>query len=327
MPSGFPSADDDLQEVGDEDRAAVRRGQPLVDHLLQVRLVGRREHVGRRPLDDRGGQVGRAVGGDLHVDAGVGVLEGGLDVLERALQRRRRQHGHACRRAPAPPRRWTWSSSPSPAGLVVVTARGDEQGNGQRGRRGHGASACARDSSQSLTTGGRGRMSPMPADRERPLAEWMVLGAPGRGARPTGSRWPASSRPVVRSVGCGPRAARSPTEPSTSWPPRADRARPHRARPRPQRTVHELTAAGREALAAWLRTPVPALPRRAGHAARQAAPARALGSLDEAPARRAAPRLRSAASPRCARRRSSTRSPAGDGPRRRPIAAFLDGRD
>ena len=97
----------------------------------------------------------------------------------------------------------------------------------------------------------------MAADRERPLAEWMVLGllaeqpshgfalarllAPGG---EVGRVWAASRPLTYRAI--DQLAADGLIEPVRTEPGHG-----------PQRTVHELTTSGREALADWLRTPVP----------------------------------------------------------------------
>ena len=95
----------------------------------------------------------------------------------------------------------------------------------------------------------------------------------------------------------------------------------------PQRTVHELTAAGRDALADVAAHAGASLPRRAGHAAGQAAPPRARRALDAAPARRPAPKPSLRSSPRCGRRRSPTPSTRWRRTQAEAIAAFLDGAD
>ena len=97
----------------------------------------------------------------------------------------------------------------------------------------------------------------MASDRERPLTEWVVLGllaeAPTHGfalARllapggEVGRVWSASRPLTYRAI--DQLAADGLIEPVRTEPGRG-----------PQRTVHELTDAGRAELAAWLRTPVP----------------------------------------------------------------------
>jgi len=97
----------------------------------------------------------------------------------------------------------------------------------------------------------------MSVDRERPLAEWMVLGllaeAPSHGfalARllapggEVGRVW-AASRPLTY------RAMDQLAADGLIAPVRRE------AGHGPQRTVHEVTPRGQEALADWLRTPVP----------------------------------------------------------------------
>ena len=97
----------------------------------------------------------------------------------------------------------------------------------------------------------------MASDRERPLTEWVVLGllaeAPTHGfalARllapggEVGRVWSASRPLTYRAI--DQLAADGLIEPVRTESGRG-----------PQRTVHELTDAGRAELAAWLRTPVP----------------------------------------------------------------------
>ena len=97
----------------------------------------------------------------------------------------------------------------------------------------------------------------MPSDRERALTEWVVLGllaeepnhgfalarllAPGG---EVGRVWSASRPLTYRAI--DQLAADGMIEPVRTEPGHG-----------PQRTVHEVTAAGRRDLAEWLRTPVP----------------------------------------------------------------------
>src|SRR5687767_4222961 len=97
----------------------------------------------------------------------------------------------------------------------------------------------------------------MPSERERPLTEWVVLGllaeesahgfALARRLAPGGEvgRVWAASRPLTY------RAIDQLAADGLIAPVRTEAGRG------PQRTVHEVTDAGRQELARWLRTPVP----------------------------------------------------------------------
>ncbi len=230
MPSGLPSPTTICRRLVTNDRAASSSGQALVDDLLQVRLVGGREHVGRTPpsmiavarLAEPSVVTCTSTPGCASSKAASMSSNAPFsDVAASTV---------SVPSSSAPPRPWTWSCPRRWPGLVVTTG-GDEQDHGEEGGEGTGRAHGGHSSQSADYCAAMIECSPCPpiaSDRSPNGWSW----PPGRGSRPRVRRWPASSRPVARSVGCGPRAARSPTEPSTSWPPRADRARPDRARPR-----------------------------------------------------------------------------------------------